>query len=186
MSAADACQYLSEVGLCAKDYINREVNASLSGGELKRIEIATVLARGTQLSVFDEPEAGIDLWSFQNLIQVFERMQEKTKEMGMALTNNMEEYRTQKKAREKRLMAYAEEIQKNTLQMSSALIAELVAERKYQKKTQQDIADITGILPANIARFENGSRVPTLVVLQKYASALGKRIKVELCDQEAK
>lgn len=105
-------------------------------------------------------------------------MQEKTKEMGMALTNNMEEYRTQKKAREKRLMAYAEEIQKNTLQMSSALIAELVAERKYQKKTQQDIADITGILPANIARFENGSRVPTLVVLQKYASALGKRISV--------
>ena len=78
LSAADACQYLSEVGLCAKDYINREVNASLSGGELKRIEIATVLARGTQLSVFDEPEAGIDLWSFQNLIQVFERMREKT------------------------------------------------------------------------------------------------------------
>ena len=113
-------------------------------------------------------------------------MQEKTKEMDSALTNNMEEYRTQKKAREKRLMAYAEEIQKNTLQMSSALIAELVAERKYQKKTQQDIADITGIFPANIARFENGSRVPTLVVLQKYASALGKRIKVELCDQEAK
>lgn len=74
MSAAEACQYLSEVGLCAKDYINREVNASLSGGELKRIEIATVLARGTKLSVFDEPEAGIDLWSFQNLIQVFERM----------------------------------------------------------------------------------------------------------------
>ena len=114
-------------------------------------------------------------------------MQEKTKEMDSALTNNnMEEYRTQKKARETRLMAYAEEIQKNTLQMSSALIAELVAERKYQKKTQQDIADITGILPANIARFENGSRVPTLVVLQKYASALGKRIKVEICDQEAK
>lgn len=114
-------------------------------------------------------------------------MQEKTKEMDSALTNNnMEEYRTQKKAREKRLVAYAEEIQKNTLQMSSALIAELVAERKYQKKTQQDIADITGILPANIARFENGSRVPTLVVLQKYASALGKRIKVEICDQEAK
>ena len=79
MSAADACQYLSEVGLCAKDYINREVNASLSGGELKRIEIATVLARGTQLSVFDEPEAGIDLWSFQNLIQVFERMRQNTK-----------------------------------------------------------------------------------------------------------
>ena len=78
LSAADACQYLSEVGLCAKDYINREVNASLSEGELKRIEIATVLARNTQLSVFDEPEAGIDLWSFQNLIQVFERMREST------------------------------------------------------------------------------------------------------------
>lgn len=79
LSASDACQYLSEVGLCARDYINREVNASLSGGELKRIEIATVIARATKLSVFDEPEAGIDLWSFQNLIHVFERMREKTK-----------------------------------------------------------------------------------------------------------
>ena len=78
LAAADACTYLSEVGLCAKDYINREVNASLSGGELKRIEIATVLARGTKLSVFDEPEAGIDLWSFQNLISVFERMRDRT------------------------------------------------------------------------------------------------------------
>ena len=88
--AADACQYLSEVGLCAKDYINREVNASLSGGELKRIEIATVLARGTQLSVFDEPEAGIDLWSFQNLIQVFERMQEKTKDGSILIISHQE------------------------------------------------------------------------------------------------
>ena len=78
LAPVDACQYLSEVGLCAKDYINREVNGSLSGGELKRIEIATVLARGTKMSVFDEPEAGIDLWSFQNLIQVFERMRERT------------------------------------------------------------------------------------------------------------
>lgn len=74
LSAAGACEYLSEVGLCAKDYINREVNSSLSGGEIKRIEIATVMARGTKISVFDEPEAGIDLWSFQNLIQVFEKM----------------------------------------------------------------------------------------------------------------
>lgn len=73
-----ACKYLSEVGLCAREYINREVNASLSGGELKRIEIATVIARGTKLSVFDEPEAGIDLWSFQNLIKVFEKMHEET------------------------------------------------------------------------------------------------------------
>lgn len=73
-STASACDYLSEVGLCARDYINREVNASLSGGELKRIEIATIIARKAKLSVFDEPEAGIDLWSFSNLIQVFEKM----------------------------------------------------------------------------------------------------------------
>jgi len=76
---SDACAYLSEVGLCARDYVDREVNGSLSGGELKRIEIATILARGTKLSVFDEPEAGIDLWSFGNLINVFEKMREKTK-----------------------------------------------------------------------------------------------------------
>ena len=90
MSAADACKYLSEVGLCAKDYINREVNASLSGGELKRIEIATVLARGTKLSVFDEPEAGIDLWSFQNLIQVFERMQSRIKDSSILIISHQE------------------------------------------------------------------------------------------------
>lgn len=90
MSAADACMYLSEVGLCAKDYINREVNASLSGGELKRIEIATVLARGTKLSVFDEPEAGIDLWSFQNLIQVFERMQAKIQDSSILIISHQE------------------------------------------------------------------------------------------------
>lgn len=90
MTPADACQYLSEVGLCAKDYIKREVNGSLSGGELKRIEIATVLARGTKLSVFDEPEAGIDLWSFQNLIQVFERMQEKTKDGSILIISHQE------------------------------------------------------------------------------------------------
>ena len=78
MKVADACAYLSEVGMCARDYIDREVNASLSGGELKRIEIATILARSTKLSIFDEPEAGIDLWSFGNLIKVFEKMHEKT------------------------------------------------------------------------------------------------------------
>ena len=77
LSVGEACEYLSAVGLCARDYIHREVNASLSGGEMKRIEIATVLARGTTLSVFDEPEAGIDLWSFQSLIQVFENMQKR-------------------------------------------------------------------------------------------------------------
>ncbi|MBQ7925245.1 MAG: ATP-binding cassette domain-containing protein [Lachnospiraceae bacterium] len=76
ISTAGACEYLSKVGLCARDYINRDVDASLSGGELKRIEIATIIARNTPLSVFDEPEAGIDLWSFNNLIQVFENLHE--------------------------------------------------------------------------------------------------------------
>lgn len=77
LSMSEACEILSEVGLCARDYIGREVNDSLSGGELKRIEIAMILARGTKLSVFDEPEAGIDLWSFNSLIKVFENMYEK-------------------------------------------------------------------------------------------------------------
>ena len=76
LSVSDACNYLSEVGLCAKDYIDREINASLSGGELKRIEIATVLARDVKLAIFDEPEAGIDLWSFNNLIRIFEKMRQ--------------------------------------------------------------------------------------------------------------
>lgn len=75
LTVSEACSYLSEVGLCAKDYIDRELNASLSGGEIKRIEIATILARGAKFSVFDEPEAGIDLWSFRSLIHVFEKMQ---------------------------------------------------------------------------------------------------------------
>lgn len=77
LNISEVCNYLSEVGLCARDYVNREVNESLSGGELKRIEIAMVMARGTKLSLFDEPEAGIDLWSFSNLISVFEKMHEK-------------------------------------------------------------------------------------------------------------
>lgn len=75
LDVASACAYLSEVGMCAKDYVDRELNSSLSGGELKRIEIAMQIARAPKLSVFDEPEAGIDLWSFHNLIQVFEKMQ---------------------------------------------------------------------------------------------------------------
>ena len=79
-SINEACNYLSEVGLCARDYIDREINASLSGGELKRIEIAMVLARGTKLSIFDEPEAGIDLWSFSMLIQQFEKIHQKKEE----------------------------------------------------------------------------------------------------------
>ncbi len=90
LSITDACGYLSEVGLCAKDYVKREVNASLSGGELKRIEIATVLARGKKLSVFDEPEAGIDLWSFQSLIQVFERMQQRRQDGSIVVISHQE------------------------------------------------------------------------------------------------
>ena len=89
LTITDACQYLSEVGLCAKDYIKREVNDSLSGGELKRIEIATVLARGTKLSIFDEPEAGIDLWSFSMLIQQFEKIHNK-KEQSLILISHQE------------------------------------------------------------------------------------------------
>ena len=90
LSTADACVYLSRVGLCARDYIDREVNASLSGGELKRIEIATVLARGALLSVFDEPEAGIDLWSFQNLIEVFEEMRRTVRQRSILIISHQE------------------------------------------------------------------------------------------------
>lgn len=90
MPLAAACEYLSAVGLCAKDYINREVNASLSGGELKRIEIATVLARKTRLSVFDEPEAGIDLWSFQNLTRIFEKMREDIEDSSIIIISHQE------------------------------------------------------------------------------------------------
>lgn len=76
MSVTEICDILSEVGLCAREYIDREINNSLSGGELKRIEIAMIFARGTKLSIFDEPEAGIDLWSFNSLIRVFEKMRD--------------------------------------------------------------------------------------------------------------
>ncbi len=90
LSVGEICEYLAEVGLCAKDYIDREVNASLSGGELKRVEIATVLARGSKLSVFDEPEAGIDLWSFQNLIKVFENMRENNRQGSILVISHQE------------------------------------------------------------------------------------------------
>ena len=90
ITPSDACEYLSAVGLCARDYINREVNASLSGGELKRIEIATVLARGTALSLFDEPEAGIDLWSFQNLIEVFQGMRRDIRDSSIIIISHQE------------------------------------------------------------------------------------------------
>ncbi len=90
LSISDACDYLSEVGLCARDYIDREINSSLSGGELKRIEIATLLARKTKLSVFDEPEAGIDLWSFQNLIRIFENMRREIKDSSIVIISHQE------------------------------------------------------------------------------------------------
>ncbi len=90
MAPADACEYLSLVGLCARDYINREVNNSLSGGELKRIEIATVIARSAKLSIFDEPEAGIDLWSFNNLIKVFQKMRAEIKDSSILIISHQE------------------------------------------------------------------------------------------------
>lgn len=79
LTVSQVCEYLSEVGLCARDYVDREINSSLSGGELKRIEIAVAIARNSALAIFDEPEAGIDLWSFNNLISVFEKMCQRTK-----------------------------------------------------------------------------------------------------------
>ena len=90
ISLSAACEYLSEVGLCARDYIDREINSSLSGGELKRIEIATLLARQTKLSVFDEPEAGIDLWSFQNLIRILEKMQGEIQDSSIVIISHQE------------------------------------------------------------------------------------------------
>ena len=90
LSIAQACGYLSQVGLCAKDYIDREVNASLSGGELKRIEIASVLARKSLLTVFDEPEAGIDLWSFNNLIEVFRAQREEISNRSIMIISHQE------------------------------------------------------------------------------------------------
>jgi len=90
LSISSACEYLSEVGLCARDYIDREINSSLSGGELKRIEIATLMARHTKLSLFDEPEAGIDLWSFQNLIRIFEKMRSEIQDSSILIISHQE------------------------------------------------------------------------------------------------
>ena len=90
LSVGDACLYLSSVGLCARDYIDRELNASLSGGELKRIEIAEILSRSTGLSIFDEPEAGIDLWSFNNLIKVFEGMRRDIRDGSVIVISHQE------------------------------------------------------------------------------------------------
>ena len=87
---AEACEILSKVGLCAKEYIDREVNASLSGGELKRIEIATVAVRKNAFTIFDEPEAGIDLWSFNNLIKVFEELRNSIEDSTILIISHQE------------------------------------------------------------------------------------------------
>ena len=94
------------------------------------------------------------------------------------------DYEAEKEAREKRLMAYTEVIQRRTQESSSQIIKELVEERHRQRLTQQEVADMTGILPSNLARFESGTRIPTLVVLEKYAAAVGKRIELRLSDEE--
>ena len=87
LSVSEICGYLSEVGLCAREYVDREINASLSGGELKRIEIAVTLARKSKFTIFDEPEAGIDLWSFNSLIRVFENLAAKTAESLLIISH---------------------------------------------------------------------------------------------------
>ena len=93
-----------------------------------------------------------------------------------------QEFYKEQESRKKRLAAYAEQIQEIMLRNSCAVIDQLVEERHRQQLTQQDIADRTGILPSNLARFESGARIPTLTVLEKYARALGKHIEVSLCD----
>lgn len=90
INLSEACDYLSDVGLCAKDYLNREISSSLSGGELKRIEIAMLAAKKSKLTVFDEPEAGIDLWSFNSLINIFEKMHNQIKESSIVIISHQE------------------------------------------------------------------------------------------------
>lgn len=90
LKLSEACDYLSDVGLCAKDYLNREVSGSLSGGELKRIEIAMLAAKKSKLTVFDEPEAGIDLWSFNSLISVFEKMHSEIQNSSIVIISHQE------------------------------------------------------------------------------------------------
>ena len=90
INVSEACNYLSDVGLCAKDYLKREVSNSLSGGELKRIEIAMLAAKKSKLTVFDEPEAGIDLWSFNSLISVFEKMHSEISNSSIVIISHQE------------------------------------------------------------------------------------------------
>ena len=87
LNKKEACTILSKVGLCALEYVDREINASLSGGELKRIEIATVIARNPKMAIFDEPEAGIDLWSFQNLTEVFKDLEKESQGITLVISH---------------------------------------------------------------------------------------------------
>ena len=98
------------------------------------------------------------------------------------MQENMKEYFSEKEARERRLAIYTEKIQETVLNKSAETIRSLVDERHNQKMTQQEISDITGIKPSNLVRFESGGRVPTLIVLEKYANALGKHIEIKICD----
>ena len=111
INVSEACNYLSDVGLCAKDYLNREVSNSLSGGELKRIEIAMLAAKKSKLTVFDEPEAGIDLWSFNSLISVFEKMHSEISDSSIVIISHQEKIlNIAKKRKEYRLLNIADEI----------------------------------------------------------------------------
>jgi len=119
MTKIEACEILSKVGLCAKEYVDREVNNSLSGGELKRIEIATVALRGAKLAIFDEPEAGIDLWSFSNLIDVFEKMGELIKGTTLIISH------------QERILNIADEV----ILMKEGKIAEIGNSKEILSKT---------------------------------------------------
>ena len=119
MTKIEACEVLSKVGLCAKEYVDREVNSSLSGGELKRIEIATVVLRAAKLTIFDEPEAGIDLWSFSNLIDVFEKMGELIKGTTLIISH------------QERILSIADEV----ILMKAGKIEEIGESREILSKT---------------------------------------------------
>ena len=119
MTKMEACEVLSKVGLCAKEYVDREVNGSLSGGELKRIEIATVALRQAKLTIFDEPEAGIDLWSFSNLIDVFEKMGELIKGTTLIISH------------QERILNIADEV----ILMKDGKIEEIGESKKILNKT---------------------------------------------------
>lgn len=119
MTKVEACEVLSKVGLCAKEYVDREVNNSLSGGELKRIEIATVALRSAKLAIFDEPEAGIDLWSFTNLIDVFEKMGELIKGTTLIISH------------QERILNIADEV----ILMRNGKIEEIGASKEILNKT---------------------------------------------------